>query len=101
MSKQIKVYNIVFIQSSDDIQSMYEALSVNDLDELNDKQIIEYLKQWVDSNLENHDSNLYDILHLDSEYLGYRLDKRTKKSGFLFSRNDSLNYVGLSYYTQI
>lgn len=95
-----KVYSIVFMQSEDDLTQMASDLGVESWGDLDDNQIIEYLSQW-DNGIEHCDSNLYDAEKIDSELLGYRVDRRKTKSGYLFSRNYRMNYCGLSYFERI
>ena len=42
----IRVYNIIFTQSDYDVYEMVKSHNANDIDELSDNQIFEYLLKW-------------------------------------------------------
>lgn len=107
---KVKVYNIVFLQTQDVVQQMWNDLGGEDNVDMND--IIEYLMNWYDGYKSNYDSEIHDAEFLNTEFVGYAVfedDDRVwqylnpaklmdYKSGYLFSANDSLGYYGLSYY---
>lgn len=99
--EKIKVYNIVFLQNQDSIDQMINDLGVTCLSDLDDTDVFNYLEQWHQDDLSHYDSNIYSVDDLDTEFLGYRWDDSKENEGYLLSRNDNLNYVGLSYFKTI
>jgi hypothetical protein len=51
--------------------------------------------------LSHYDSNVYSADDLDTEFLGYKWDDSKEDEGYLLSRNDNLNYIGLSYFKTV
>jgi len=98
---KIKVYSIVFIQNQDEIEMLLSDLNKEDLIDISDKELFNYLSQWDQDNIECYDYNIQDASDIDSEFLGYRVDRRKSKEGYLMACNTSLNYVGLSYFKRI
>jgi hypothetical protein len=109
---QIRVYSIVFMQNDSDIEAMINEIYPKDereedndyelsLSDLDDEQIINHLMQWESGNIEEHSSAIHSRENLDGKFLGYRVDKSKENEGYLFSRNDDLGYVGLSYFKVI
>lgn len=94
MSK-VKVFNIVFLQYGGSLDAIAEHFNVDDWSDLNDEQLIEYLKQW-DCGDDELAYTLYDAELINTEFLGYDIG-----DNYLFSRNDALNYIGLSRYETI
>lgn len=97
--KKIKVYNIVFNQSDRDLNAIAEHFQTEDWTDVSDKNLVEYLKQWEQPTNEM-DFSLRDASEIDSELLGYRIDKRRTKSGYLLIHNSGMNYCGLSFFEE-
>ena len=99
---KIKVYNIVFMQSYDDIEQLLNDLNIESLEDIDDNDLVNYLKQWEGSSISEHDSNIYSDDDLDTEFLGYCHNcDSDDNEGYLLSVNNSLNYCGLSYFKRI
>ena len=94
--RQVEIHNIVFMQNDFDIDILCQDLGVEDIGDLDDETIVEYLMQWHYPG--EHDVNLYSAKQIDTEFLGYRIDRTNDREGYLFSRNDGLGYVGLSWF---
>lgn len=99
--KKVKVYNIVFSQSDWDQNALCDALQLEHWTDVSDTDLIEYLKQWDQNPMDQCDSNVYDADRIDTPFLGYRIDRRRTKSGYLLSRNNILGTFGLSYFELI
>lgn len=97
----IKVYTIVFIQSEDQLRDIAKELNVESIFDLDDKTIIKYLMQWHHDDVLQYDCSIFSSEDLDTEFLGYRIDKRKKHDGYLLSSNYNLNYIGLSWFEKI
>lgn len=99
--RKVTVYSIVFLQTQDDLQAMCQYLLAESLSDVSDEDLIEYLSDWEQGPMSQYSSHQYDADQIDTEFLGYRIDKRRTKSGYLLSRNENLGYVGLSYFETV
>jgi hypothetical protein len=106
MNNEIIVYNLVFTQRDTDLheahkqinKSLPKAKRYRYYKDISDSDLIDYLMQWHMDDLSCYDSNTYNFDDIDSKFLGYRIDRRKTKEGYLFSRNDNLGYIGLSFF---
>jgi len=98
---KIKVYTFIFIQSEDELKEIAEEFKVDNVFDVDDKKLINYLKQWHQDGLSNYEYSINEYDEIDTEFLGYRTDLRCTKEGYLFSCNSNLNYIGLSYFKTI
>lgn len=105
---KVKVATIVFI-TGDEFNEIADEFGVESIDDVNDDAMAIYLLNWYYGD-DELDFNKYDASDINTPFLGYacNIDEDegleywsddeavAHKKGYLFSRNDSMGYVGLS-----
>ena len=83
--RHVLIDNIVFLQGDDYLQ--YE--------QDNPESDIDYLLQWYYPN-ESREDNIYNVRDINTAFLGKLIKITGYKGYFLFSKNTSIGYMGLS-----
>ncbi len=95
----IKVYNIIVLQDTSDIEIMLSDLNVRDMQDIDDDIMIEYLLQWYQDDKHHmlSSQHKYDP-DRDYKFLGKQIKVKGYPDNFLYSRDNGLNFAALSIY---
>lgn len=85
--RKVLIENIVFIQGQDYWDYKDEIMEKWD-------NPIDFLLQWYYPN--KHDTNWYNAKDINTPFLGNLIKISGYRGYFLFSKNDSIGYIGLS-----
>lgn len=84
--RKVTLISIVFLQGND--YSQYEQDNPdNDLD---------YLLQWYDGTDSHYEQDDYNVIDINTPFLGKLIKIDGYKGYFLFSKNTKIGYIGLA-----
>ena len=90
--KKVTLANIVFLQDDDYNQYEQDKIRADD----NKWDDLEYLLQWYDGDDNHYEQDDSYANYINTPFLGKLIKINGYKGFFLFSKNTSIGYIGLS-----
>jgi hypothetical protein len=84
------------MQNESDIAQLEKDLGGFSLGDYSDKEIVDYLQQWENVPLSQHDSDMVDEEEFNTAFRGKLFEEIVEGKQYLLSRNNRMAYVGLS-----